>query len=249
MLGVGHIILMVVCFTLVILIGFFLRNISQRKRVIIYRVLAVITLSLDPIYLLWEFLVTGKINVATSLPLYFCSIFILAVTVFAFTKQGSKINLIFRNYLLTMNLLAACFGIFFLVYLNRYPMFHFVVVRSFFYHYLMVLVPCIIYFGDKPKLKLTDSFTFLIPAAFIFIPAFIVDLACGYDYCYFNGGKGTPVSKFTGNMHPALLFFLIILFFLVATNLLVNLPRFIAFKAKIKMLENKNKNQIKNNNI
>ncbi len=243
MLGLGHILSMVICFSIVIVIGYLLRNISSKKRRIIYQIIAIITLVLDPIYLLWEYFVTGTIHVPTSLPLYYCSIFILAAPVFAFSKPGSKINLLFRNYILTMNIICAVFGLVFLVHLNKYRMFHFVVIRSFFFHYLMVLMPSIIYFGEKPKLKLFDCFSFLIPASFIFIPAFIIDKVCGYDYCYFNGGRGTPVFMFAGKINSYLLFFLILLFFLVVTNLLINLPRYISKKYQFKIIKRENKEE------
>lgn len=237
MLGATHILSMIVCYSLIIFIGYSLRNVSPNKRRLIYKILAIITVTLDPIFWIWEFFAFGRFSMATSLPLYFCSIFILAAPMFAFTKPGSKINLLFRNYILTMNIVSAVLGLLFLIHLNRYPMFHFVVIRSFLYHYIMVLMPTIIYFGDKPKLKISDTFSFLLPASFIFIPALVVDLLYGFDYCYFHGGRGTPIFIFASRMDPILIFFLVLAFFLAVTNLFINLPRYLLYKKKRKLME------------
>lgn len=240
MLGLSHILILLFGMTFVIYLAVVLKRDDEKDKRRIYKILAIIGCLMDPIFYIWEYTVTKKINVSTSLPLYFCSTFFITATVYAFTKKESKIHHIAETYLCTMNIICAALGLIFLVYFDRYPTFHFVIVRSVFYHFLMILFPMIICLNKDYKYKRKDFILFIIPALFIFIPAFILDLIYGWDYCYFNGGKGTPVNLFVGKLHPFLRLIAITTFFIVLTNLCFFLP------IHIKRINNKKKTQLMN---
>ena len=104
------------------------------------RVGAVAVLLFDPAYWLWEVGSFGRINPATSLPLYLCSLFWMMLPLAVFARRD-WLRQMASATVCTMGLLGGVFGLVFNIYLSRYPFFSFVPVRSLLYHMLMVLVP------------------------------------------------------------------------------------------------------------
>lgn len=196
MLGLNHIIYISVVFFVTVLFHFLIK----RGKINFDRFLkltAVIALCMDPLYWTWEYADFGKFNFATTLPLYMCSLFWFLLPVVAFSKKRGILYRTSLSCLVTVVYYGAMMGLFFNYHVSQHPFTHFVVQRSLFYHFLMFLVITLMWSTGYYRVQKCDKFLFPIPLLILMLPAFYVDCLYGYDYCYFNGGKGSLFEYFS----------------------------------------------------
>jgi hypothetical protein len=166
----------------------------------------------------------GRLRLETTLPLYFCSLFWLLMPIVAFAKKESYIHRASVACASTFCFACGILGMVFNVYLNHYPFISFVPLRSMAYHFMMVLVPYVMWTSGYYRPERKDRYLFFVPVLAITFPASIVDKLFGWDYCYFNGGRGTPFECISRGMpHLAFIAFLYILILLL-TNIIFYVP-------------------------
>ncbi len=229
MLGFKHIIYILITFSITILLDILIKKgkINFDK---FLKISAVITLTLDPMYWIWEYVNFNKFNFETTLPLYICSLFWMLLPIVAFSK---KKGLIYKISLVSLSTIVFYGGILGLVlnsHLNNYPFSHFIVQRSLFYHAMMMWVSILIWRTSYYQVEKNDKFLFPIPLLILMIPAYILDKKYGYDYCYFNGGPDSILKYLSDNLGVPL--FLIVLYGLLFTTIYLILD--LLYKKRIK---------------
>ena len=84
MLKTPHLILL---FTLAITIYILCKTHYIEKLTKYYKVLSILTMLFDPIYWIWEYKTFGRLDFATTLPIYICSLFWILFPIVAFSKN------------------------------------------------------------------------------------------------------------------------------------------------------------------
>lgn len=160
---------------------------------------AVVSLLFDPIYWVWEVRQFGHIQLATTLPLYLCSLFCMMLPVAVFSRRERLRQMAAAN-VCTMGVLGGVLGLVFNVYLNRYPFFHFVPVRSLLYHILMVVAAALMWFGGVYRPRPGDRVLCFLPVGVLVGVSLAANRLFGWDYCYTAGGLGTPLETISRTM-------------------------------------------------
>ncbi len=232
MFGLGHFAYMIL--TLVITLIF---HILIKKGKINFdkmlKVLAIITVFLDPIYYVWQYVNYGFVDASVSLPLYACSLFIFLLPIVAFSKKKSSLYRASLSCMSTVVYYGAILGIVLNYHLNEEPFFHFIVQHSLFYHFMMFLSISLIWSTGYYKVQKKDRWLFYLPLLIQMVPAYIVDKIYGYDYLYFNGGKESAMGFFSESMGIPL--FLIVLYGGIFISLYVFLTVVIKIQSKKKL--------------
>ncbi len=231
MLNLAHILIIVFGLLAIVLACFFLRKLEHKKVEKILIVCAILGLIVDPIYWIWELCVTGTLHFASTLPLYFCSLFYMTLATAVFCKN-KKVKQTCYSYLATMNIFAGLMGLIINVNLNSYPVWSFVGVRTLGFHLLMLFVSCLIWMTKYYKPDIRDLYRFMIPLAIMFVPAIIVDKVWGFDYCYLNGGIGTPIELVSSAMPNAIYIILLYIFIFVCVVSVFHIPTIIKYCKK-----------------
>lgn len=181
---------------------------SKRQIELFLKIAAIVVLFFDPLYWFWELKTFGKFDFATTLPLYLCSLFWMLMPIAAFCKDGVLRRIAISN-ICTVCLLFGAFGIVCNVYLDRYPLFAFVPMRSLLYHVIMVVVPSVMWTSGYFRPRSKDCILGFIPVLVLLIPCLVLNKIFGWDYCYTGGGIGTPLEILSSHM-PRLAFLLIL---------------------------------------
>ena len=223
MLNLAHILIIVFGILAIAVACYFLRKAKTERIEKILFVCAILGILSDPIYWIWELCASGTLHFEKTLPLYFCSLFCITLAVAVFSKK-KVVKKTCYAYLATMNVFAALMGLIVNVNLNTYPVFSFVGLRTLFFHLLMLFVSCLIWVTKYYKPEIKDTYRFFIPLAILFVPAIIVDKAFGFDYCYLNGGIGTPIEMFSSAMPNAVYIILLYTVIYVAVLTVFYIP-------------------------
>jgi len=178
---------------------------QPRKTQAFLRFSAVLMLFFDPAYWLWEWQTTGRFHPATSLPLYLCSLFWMLLPIAVFSKQGLWKRIALAN-LCTFGLMGGVLGLVFNIYLNQYPFFSFVPLRSLLYHFMMILVSALLWKTELYRPRRGDAFLCWVPVGMLLIPCAIFSRLYGWDYCYLHGGQGTPLAHLSALLPPPFYF-------------------------------------------
>lgn len=184
------------------------KRLNQAAAARCIKVCAVLVLLFDPVYWIWEIRSFGTINPATTLPLYLCSLFWLLLPLAAFARRDI-VRQTAAASLCTIVMLCGIFGLVFNVYLNRYPFFSFVPLRSLLYHILMVLVPTGMWASGYYRPQPRDRFLCFIPVILLVAVSLLLNHLYGWDYCYTAGGAGTPLALLSARI-PRVLFLLLL---------------------------------------
>ena len=221
--NLAHILVIVIGVLSIVALCIIFRKTEHKNVKRVLSVVAVISLILDPIYWIWEYVVSGGVDIKGSLPLYYCSLFYMVLP-FAIWCKNEKVKQTALAYLATFNLIAGLMGLIINTNLNVYPVWSFVGVRSLVYHLLMIFTSVFIWTTKYYTFNIHHTYSFLIPIIALFIPALIVDLNYGADYFYLNGGVGTPISIVSSKMPQAVYIFVLYFAILVLVNLIFYLP-------------------------
>lgn len=157
------------------------------------KVCAVLALLFDPVYWMWEMGQFGQIHPETTLPFYLCSLFWMMLPLAVFSRQ-EKLRQIAAANVCTMGVMGGVLGLVFNVYLNHYPFFHFVPVRSLLYHILMIAAAVLLWAGGVYRPRPSDRVLCFAPVAALVGVSLVLNLLFGWDYCYTAGGIGTPLE-------------------------------------------------------
>ncbi len=157
---------------------------------------ALISVTLDPIYWLWEYNTYGFLNYKTTLPLYICSMFWMLLPIVAFSKKQGIVYRATLSSLSTIVAFGAILGFVLNTHIDNYYFWHFKVQFSLFYHAFMICVIFLIWSTGYYQVKKQDKRLFFMPMLILMIPAFVVDKLYSYNYCYFNGGDGAILTYF-----------------------------------------------------
>lgn len=218
MLNLAHILIIVLGIAGILVACFFMRKLSTKKVEIILKVCAIVALVLDPIYWIWELVMTKTLHFESTLPLYYCSLFYFTLAFAVFSKKPNVKQTCY-SYLATFNIYAGLMGLILNNNLNNYSVWSFVGLRSLIYHLLMLFVSALIWFTKYYKPQIRDLYRFMIPLAIMFVPALIVDKIWGFDYCYLNGGRDTAIESVSSLMPNAV--YIILLYALIYAAVLV----------------------------
>lgn len=167
---------------------------------------AVAALFFDPVYWIWETRTIGSIDLATTLPLYLCSLFWLLLPAALFARRESLRQTACAT-VCTMGLLGGVFGLVFNTYVGQYPFFSFVPVRSLLYHIMMILVSTAMWASGYYRPRPADRYRCFLPVAALVGVSLVLNRLFGWDYCYTAGGIGTPLER-VSSMVPRSLFLL-----------------------------------------
>lgn len=154
---------------------------------------AMVMLLFDPAYWVWEIRTSGQIDFSTALPLYLCSLFYLLLPAAVFARRDS-IRQIARATICTMGMIGGVLGLVFNVYLNSYPFFSFVPLRSILYHIMMILVSSAMWASGYYRPRPSDRYLCFLPVAALIGISLFLNRLFGWDYCYTGGGVGTPLE-------------------------------------------------------
>lgn len=223
MFGPLHFLFMAVSAVTIIYLCLQFRQKTRETQTQLLRAASVLMACFDPIYWVWEYRSSGVLDPSTTLPLYLCSLFWLMLPFAAFCKEGLIRRAALAN-ICTIGLFGGIFGMVFNVYLNRYPFFSFVPMRSLLYHFMMILIAAALWTSGYYKPKLPDTLLCFAPVAVLLVPCIIGNRLYGWDYGYINGGVGTPLELLSRHMPKGVfvLFFYGMLFVLI--NLAFYLP-------------------------
>ncbi len=217
--GLNHWIYILVAVLVIAILCILLRNISKRSIKNILKVFAVVMLLFDPMYWIWEAIMFGRFHLPTSLPLYYCSLFWMTLPLIAWCKEGSFVYRCSIAYICTMNVIAGVFGLIINTHLITYSFFTFVAQRSLLYHVVMLFIPALLWTTRTYKPKQIDGALFLVPLAILYVPAITIDFIYNFDYCYMNGGRGTPIINFSKLMPPPVFIIVMIAVIIAVVNL------------------------------
>lgn len=187
------------------------------------KISALIMLLFDPIYWAWEYINFGKLELSTTLPLYICSLFWILLPFAAFSKN-ELVKRIAMSNICTVGAIGGILGIFFNVYLDRYPFFSFVPIRSLLYHFMMILVVSVLWSSKYYTPQIKDTFLCFVPVLTLLVPCIAANAMFGWDYCYTNGGKGTPLEILSKSMPKGAFLFLLYATMFVVINIVFYLP-------------------------
>lgn len=160
---------------------------------------AVVALFFDPVYWIWEIHQFGGVDFSTTLPLYICSLFWILLPISAFGRPGF-IKQTATACICTFCMVGGVMGLVFNTYLNQYPFFTFVPLRSLLYHILMILVSTVMWVSGFYQVQKGDWFRSAIPVAILIAPCVLLNRLFGWDYCYTAGGIGTPLEHMSAAM-------------------------------------------------
>ncbi len=185
---------------IILIVTIILHNLIKKKKINFEAYLkytALVSLCLDPIYWVWEYNTYGYFSFDTTLPLYICSLFWMVYPIVAFSKKREVLYRSALSSLLTIVYFGAILGLVFNTHIGNYDFWHFRVQMSLFYHALMMISITLIWSTGYYRFEGRDRYLFPIPLLLLMIPSSIVDYLYGYDYCYFNGAKGTTLQIFS----------------------------------------------------
>lgn len=157
------------------------------------KVCAVLALLFDPVYWVWEMRQFGHIQPSTTMPLYLCSLFWMMLPLAVFSRR-EKLRQMAAANVCTMGVMGGVLGLVFNVYLNHYPFFHFVPVRSLIYHILMIVAAVLLWAGDVYRPQPGDRVLCFVPVGVLVGVSLVCNRLFGWDYCYTAGGIGTPLE-------------------------------------------------------
>ena len=171
-------------------------------------------------------------NLAFSLPLYPCSLFIFTLPFIIWGKDDYKYAAC--GYICTLGLFGALFNFLYpFTYLQDYSCISFRAFHTFIYHGLMIYVAIIVLGSKMHSFKNIDSIKKVIlpfiPALFLSIPSIIVNVLINSDYMYFMWQN--PVIKCFTNMNPCIKTHLLtyLVYFIICT--LPYIPSYIKNKS------------------
>jgi len=147
----------------------------------------------DPIYWLWEWQRFGRLSLNSTLPLYLCSLFWLLLPSAVFLRPG-RWRQIALACLASVVMVAVTLGFVLNTYLEYYPFFSFIPLRSLIYHYLAILGTSLLWTSGYYQVAPGDQWRAFIPVVILLIPALLLNVYFGYDYGYTAGGLGTPIE-------------------------------------------------------
>ncbi len=195
MLSLEHILYMLVVVIVIIIFHILIK----RKRIDFDNFLkyaAIVSVSLDPIYWIWEYNTFGHLRYESTLPLYICSLFWMLLVIVAFSKKQGAMYRTALSSLVTIVAFGAVLGLVLNAHIGVNNFWHFRVQYSLLYHSVMVTVIALIWSTGYYKVQAIDKKLFFIPMLILMLPAFIVDKVYAYNYCYFNGGEGAVLVFF-----------------------------------------------------
>ncbi len=208
MFSLNHILFMVLTGLSIYVIISHLKEKSSHGLDLFMRRVTLLVLCFDPIYWIWEWRQFQFLDLASTLPLYICSLFWIMLPIAVYSKP-SLLKRIALSNICTVGLLGGVFGLVFNTYLNQYPFMSFVPMRSLLYHFLMILVSCSMWATGYYKPKAGDALLSHLPLLAILLPSIILSQLFGWDYCFVAGGIGTPLEMISRPL-PRPLYFLVL---------------------------------------
>ena len=209
MFQVPHLLVLLAAALSTALTGLWAAQASRAQVERVLKVCVILAVCFDPVYWLWELRHFGQIDPATTLPLYLCSLFWLLLPVAVFARKP-LLRQMAAATVCTMGLLGGVLGLVFNVYLNQYPFFSFVPVRSLLYHILMVLTACILWASGYYRPQPRDRLLCFVPVGALVGVSLVLNRLFGWDYCYTAGGVGTPFEHLSAVLPRGL--FLVVLY-------------------------------------
>lgn len=182
----------------------------EEKKVIRWlKVCALAVLLFDPAYWFWEARTAGRLDPSTTLPFYLCSLFWMLLPAAVFAKSD-RLRQTATAAVCTVCLLCGVFGLTFNIYLDHYPFFSFVPLRSLLYHMMMILVPTAMWATGYYRPRPEDRYGCFLPVGLLLSVCLVLNRLFGWDYCYTAGGLGTPLERVSAVLPKGL--FLLVLY-------------------------------------
>lgn len=197
--------------TLAVLVFIFTRKWNKGKIMRFLQVLSIILITLEIFKIIWNISSYG-FSVSTMnkyTPLYYCSLFLYALPLFAFGK-GSLAHAS-RAWLVYGGIIA---GVAFLIYpsssLLEYPFFHFLSLHSIFFHTFLVLTSVILLYHKLYVPRFRDFGPFLYFSFYFMALAFFLNKTLGLNLMFLEAPLALPFFEVLNAFSPAL--FQIIMF-------------------------------------
>lgn len=199
MFSLPHIMVIIFASIFIPLYCIHLRHSSKEKADHFFKFFAIIIPFFEPLDLVGEYMTKGRLDPSTCLPLYMCSLFMITLPFAVFLKPGLAKRIALAN-IATIGAIGGAFGLIFNIYVDQYPFFSYVPIRSLTYHFIMLLVSAAVWPTGYYKRQKGDEFLCFIPFLIMMIPAVILNRLYGYDYLYTAGAKGTALASISSMM-------------------------------------------------
>lgn len=191
MFSMPHLAAMLIVAALVILCCKWAVTWQRRTVERFFKAIAIIILFFDPTYWTWEWFTTGTIDLASSLPLYICSLFWMLLPLAVFPREG-MVKRAAVSCLATVCMLGGVMGLVFNPHVGKHPFFSFVPMYSIVYHFMVILVAALLWATKYYQPKPVDRFLCMVPVVLMVVVALSFSLRNGWDYSFTGGGIGTP---------------------------------------------------------
>lgn len=144
MLGIPHLCFLFLTLIFVIYVNEYVKSKNYDFIIKFLRIITLITLTLDPIYWLWEYNKLGRFNFATTLPLYICSLFWILMP-FSTFRRKDFVQEVCTACICTVCMIGGVMGLILNTHINVHGFFSFVALRSLFYHVLMIVAASVMW--------------------------------------------------------------------------------------------------------
>ncbi len=140
----------------------------------------------------WDGMVLKRIDFASTLPMYICSITMFVIPL-ALLCKGS-VRQAALGHIATLNIIGAVAGVVFSTVILKFPFFHLNVINSFLYHAVLLFVGITAWTSKLYRPTVKDLGLFFLPCLVMAIPVIACDMRFGWDYMFLNKGFDTPFS-------------------------------------------------------
>lgn len=230
-----HILFIIIASIVIILIAVLLRKIKHEKLKVIFIVFWIIQTSLEVIKIIWYTVAHKHFFAEYIIPIHICSMY-MYVMPFVIWGKG-KVKTAALSFMATFGLLGGLVNFFIPSVLSDFPILSFGGFHSMFFHFIMVLTAVLMWTTGFYKPKIKDAFYSFLTLLIFSVPVIILDKVTGFDYMFYNGGFGTPLTILSSLMHPTLWTFVLLILYFIGNSLVFYLPLFIINKARNKKLK------------
>lgn len=181
----AHLIYIIVTLTAVFTALYLTRRISESHCLTVIRVVAVTLLVIEAIKIIFVLCTSGRSDLNSYVPLYFCSIEIYAAMLAAFA--AGRLKRIGEVFMMTGGVIG---GIFFIAYplssLSFYPAAHLISLQSFVFHGIMLYVGLLMLMSGYRKLRARDIGFYAIAVFAVSVVALIFNLSLGTNFMFIS---------------------------------------------------------------
>lgn len=150
-----HLIYVLIAIAIILVVIFLTRNKTNQQLLKYLKIISITFLVLEILKIIWNLTIREDVTYEDYIPLYFCSFFIYASLIFAFSKNEDSIIYKFAKLFLFYGGITGglAFSVFPTTSLMVFPLLHVLSIHSLIYHSFMVIVAIWMLKFFTPKLQ------------------------------------------------------------------------------------------------